>query len=254
MLETAARGLTHHDVARAIHRSYKDESWENQKTQIEVLVEEADCGSALIIAFRGSTNWHDWKYNLAFWKGSIGHGIPGRVHKGFHDAAESVYKYVLETVRQWVSCSGRTGESPLRRRVIVCGHSQGGSTAEHTAARLRHDPAMADTWKLVGLYCIAQAPANLGDGTFSNWYNIYGPPTFRYVHRADPVPRSPKIGYGVIGRTIILGGGKWDTTGTWFGLRLLWPGRFPFALFGKTIWRGDHCNDFYAALTPKVPL
>ena len=83
-----------------------------------VLMEQE--GDILYIAFRGSAGNKDWADNSHFGLVSL-HGNEGKekVHRGFHERAESILKDLLEKIPE-----------ELPKTIVLTGHSLGAALSQ----------------------------------------------------------------------------------------------------------------------------
>ena len=80
----------------------------------------------IYIAFRGTKDLNDWKYNLQAFRERCGSVIPGKFHSGFLQRAKS---FPMETIF--------SDENFKSSDVIICGHSLGGAIASIVTLRLQ---------------------------------------------------------------------------------------------------------------------
>jgi len=102
--------------------------------------------------------------------------IPGRLHRGFLEALDSVWPELLDLL-----------SSPRFQGLTVhlTGHSLGGASATIAAARLH-----ASGLKVADVYAFASP--RVGNEEFSNWYDLeLGDSTFRFTRGLDIVTRVP---------------------------------------------------------------
>jgi hypothetical protein len=128
-----------------------------------------------VLSFAGSGDVKDWINNLTF--GQVrddAHGVPGRVHQGFHQALSGSWNGIAnEVVRQ-----SRRGTRP----VYVTGHSLGGAMAVLSAARLA-----AAGVPIAGVYLYATP--RVGDETFAQHFDArLGSRTWRFNNNEDVIP------------------------------------------------------------------
>lgn len=145
------------------------------------------CGEHLVLAFRGSNQPLDWRYNLRFgprrWR-----ALPGRWHHGFTEGADRL-RPVLEYVV-------RAHEGT----VWLVGHSLGGALAGATAALLA---ARQLDWKVGGVLQLGSPRFTTVTG--SRWLSErYRDRWFRVALPADRVPHLPTalLGYRHVGSEI----------------------------------------------------
>lgn len=138
----------------------------------------------IVLVFRGSQQAADWSTNFKFrmkqfaFTHTAQEAVPpqGEVHRGFHDAWQSVEHEVLVQLKRWW-----TPESQL----WVTGHSLGGALAALAATSLEYQG-----FKVSGLYTFGQP--RVGDWAFTREVNSrMGDRMFRYVNNNDIVPLIP---------------------------------------------------------------
>lgn len=131
----------------------------------------------VIVAFRGTEigDPHDWKYDLAAWP-IRGLGV-GRVHRGFHDAADALWEPVQRII--WKRDD---------RALWFTGHSLGGAIA--TVFAIRQDAA--NRTKLRGLYTFGSP--RVGTKAYVKQLRTLH---VRWVNNNDIVPHMPPwfLGY-----------------------------------------------------------
>ncbi|MEM9117435.1 MAG: lipase family protein [Cyanobacteria bacterium P01_F01_bin.56] len=141
-------------------------------------------GKHIVLVFRGSQQAADWSTNFKFrmkqfaFSNTVQEAVPpqGEVHRGFHDAWQSVEKRVLYQLKKWW-----TPESQL----WVTGHSLGGALATLAATSLEYQG-----FTVAGLYTFGQP--RVGDWAFTREVNErMGDRMFRYVNNNDIVPLIP---------------------------------------------------------------
>ncbi len=156
-------------------------AFDDTATSLQAYVAGSD--TAVILAFRGSTDLRDWIGNFDFpERDGAGVGQVGRVHEGFANAMEPSFAAIASAIERF---SQGKKERPA---LYVTGHSLGGAMATLAAARLQHTghPVRA-------LYTFA-APRS-GDTVFANdaWAAL-DHQHFRFVNEKDLVPRLPPSG------------------------------------------------------------
>ncbi|NEQ43181.1 MAG: lipase family protein [Leptolyngbya sp. SIOISBB] len=138
----------------------------------------------IVLVFRGSQQAADWSTNFKFrmkqfaFMNTAQEAVPpeGEVHRGFHDAWQSVEDNILAQLRHWW-----TPESQL----WVTGHSLGGALATLAATSLEYQG-----FTVSGLYTFGQP--RVGDWAFTREVNErMGDRMFRYVNNNDIVPLTP---------------------------------------------------------------
>jgi hypothetical protein len=140
-------------------------------------------GKQIILVFRGSQQFADWKTNFSFklrpFQVKINPNIElpsGEVHRGFQGAWESIEWRVGYYLKQWWSedC-----------QFWVTGHSLGGALATLAATSLDYQG-----FQVSGLYTFGQP--RVGDWQFTRQVNQrMGDRMFRYVNNNDVVPMIP---------------------------------------------------------------
>ena len=139
----------------------------------------------IVLVFRGSQQAADWATNFKFRMKQFAvarmpqdDAIPtGEVHRGFHDAWQSVEKRVLYRLKKWYV--------PGKTQLWITGHSLGGALAALAATSLEYQG-----FKVAGLYTFGQP--RVGDWSFTRAVNSrMGDRMFRYVNNNDVVPLIP---------------------------------------------------------------
>jgi hypothetical protein len=148
--------------------------------------------AAMVLAFRGSQESHDWITNLTtqlcnFTIRKNGattlSSYKGRVHTGFFLAWAIIEPAVLDQLARWQQAAAAQGTAlpPL----YVTGHSLGGALATIAAAALSDNGI-----EVAGVYTFGQP--RVGDRTFSAQLNAHtNGKVFRFVNRNDIVPHVP---------------------------------------------------------------
>ncbi|MEL7314202.1 MAG: lipase family protein [Cyanobacteria bacterium J06559_3] len=141
-------------------------------------------GPHIILIFRGSQQFADWKTNFKFrlQKFAVAatpqtDAIPtGEVHRGFQEAWESVEKRVVIQLKKWWTPD---------KYFWITGHSLGGALASLAAISLEYQG-----FKVNGLYTFGQP--RVGDWKFTRQVNVrMCNRMFRYVNNNDVVPMVP---------------------------------------------------------------
>ena len=139
----------------------------------------------IVLVFRGSQQAADWATNFKFRMKQFAvarmpqdDAIPtGEVHRGFHDAWQSVEKRGLYRLKKWYV--------PGKTQLWITGHSLGGALAAVAATSLEYQG-----FKVAGLYTFGQP--RVGDWSFTRVVNSrMGDRMFRYVNNNDVVPLIP---------------------------------------------------------------
>ncbi|MDF1811817.1 MAG: lipase family protein [Verrucomicrobiales bacterium] len=145
-----------------------------------VLVEKE---KALILTFRGTKGRADWVYNFKTRQIRSWFEYPGKVHSGFHEALNHVWKTVV----------GPAIDSAYRdnKKIYLAGHSLGGALCILTAARIAKK-YRADL--VGGIYTYGQP--KVGNQAFVNYFKKhFADQYFRFVYNKDIVARIPPKGY-----------------------------------------------------------
>lgn len=123
-----------------------------------------------LIAFRGTNDKKDWPVNLKFIPAETQWGL---VHKGFHEAVDSLWPKIIEVI----------AHSGNDRPIWLTGHSLGGAMAQLAGARL-----LQNGMKPAGVITFGQPP--VGYQTFANRYDLeLGDDFLRFVDNVDIVPK-----------------------------------------------------------------
>ncbi len=136
------------------------------ETRALIACDSQDC----VVAFRGTQDLRNWLTDLDC---AFAHLGKSRVHRGFHQALESVREDVAAEI-----------QGLHYQRLWFSGHSLGGALAM----------LGADAWDgaVEGVYTFGQPRA--GDAAFCREYNErLGGRTFRLIHADDLVPRVPWV-------------------------------------------------------------
>lgn len=138
----------------------------------------------IVLVFRGSQQAADWGTNFKFRMQQFAitgtaqeSAIPtGEVHRGFHDAWQSVEKRVVYQLSKWWT---------PQTKLWITGHSLGGALAALAATSLEYQG-----FTVAGLYTFGQP--RVGDWAFTRQVNEHmGDRMFRYVNNNDIVPLMP---------------------------------------------------------------
>lgn len=155
--------------------------FENKGTHTQGLFGVA-YGNTAVIAFRGSeeTGIADWITDLKFMQQVYPYGENDKnikVHYGFIDAYKSVRDAVL-----------KQAESTPHQRLLLTGHSLGGSLAMLAALDIRYNHPDKD------IVCYTFGSPKVGNTEFVKSYNKRVPKTYRIVNLSDSVPGLPPLG------------------------------------------------------------
>lgn len=147
-------------------------------TQAFVAVRENGKDSFVVLCFRGTEKKRDWASNLNVLKIGIEDPNPdgdreivGHMHRGFHNAYESVKNQINERLSEYM-------DIPL----YVTGHSLGGALA------------VVATWYQSSHHlaaCYTFGAPKVGDKGLHGYFRT---PIYRVVNAADPVPWLPPSG------------------------------------------------------------
>lgn len=151
-------------------------------------VSPSENGNVLCIAFRGSSNEADWKYNFQFaqkrmefnmmpygYQTSSGVGI----HSGFRDDYKQAEESVHDIVKTFLA------EYSISKLLIV-GHSLGGALAHICALDMQFNYG-----DRLGISCVSFGAPRVFNSAGVASYNRRVPETIRVVNASDPVPRVP---------------------------------------------------------------
>jgi hypothetical protein len=128
--------------------------------------------SFILVAFRGTNDRKDIWDDSNIWPVDIG---IGNVHRGFRQAAQTLWPKVLQTTTQV-----RDRNQP----VWLTGHSLGGAIAVLTALRMQEERI-----EVAGIYTFGQP--RVGDQAFVDHTRRVLPAYFRVVNHVDAVPTLP---------------------------------------------------------------
>jgi len=180
----------------------------DEKFDTHVWIVASEVEKCVFIAFRGTTSSQNAKTDLRmgfrelkFFEGSedfaeyeerasaavkyfvseVSHSQKkAKVHRGFLDAFNRVQTRVLaELLGFWVQ------NPPEMKRLVACGHSLGGALATVCAAFLA--TAIPDLKVEVSTF---GAP-RVGNYRFKQFFESHVPSCWRFVKRADPIPKTP---------------------------------------------------------------
>ena len=147
------------------------------------------CEEGVILSFRGTLGiscqslqgYIDWFQDFQVETIAV-EGLPGKVHKGFWDAVQSLYQDVSAEVLRQMNAS----DPPMR--LYITGHSKGGPLATLFAAQfhLNHQQ--------IELRMATFASPRPGDSDFATWFNQVIPRCIRIEYGNDFVPWAPVSG------------------------------------------------------------
>lgn len=153
-------------------------------THVYLLEEPA--ANRLIVAFRGTegfSDWKDWVNNASF--DPVPYGGPYiEVHGGFLAAYSSVRVQLGEAISTRLQ-SNTAAESPVEE-LCFTGHSLGGALATLAASEFRRD--LPDD---VAITVHTFGAPKVGSLYFTFDYNGLLPNSYRVVNQGDPVPEFP---------------------------------------------------------------
>src|SRR5260370_27641130 len=154
----------------------------------------------LVVALRGTENFHDWLDNLDLIPAPYA-PIPGSgmVHQGF----QLVYYAIRNNLRQIVQKIVQNQAQQLRE-IFITGHSLGGALAGLAAPDLVNDVAAK---LLPTVYTFADP--NVGQSDFTSFYNSRVNVCYRVVNMWDLVPHLPpsQAGYDHEGNPLSIDSG-----------------------------------------------
>jgi len=155
----------------------------------------------IILVFQGTESRRDWRTNL---KIKLIPSEVGRIHCGFNEAIDSIWKELNQTVFNFRNNN---------QSIWIAGHSLGGALATLAADRLTEKSI-----EIKGLYTFGQP--RVGDKLFAYSFDrkIRGR-AFRFVHDEDIVPKVPTLlqGYKHIGNECYF-----DRDGKLYTRRIRW--------------------------------
>lgn len=129
----------------------------------------------VILAFRGTDSWADWKTDF---NADLIDSKVGRVHEGFNKALDYVWANVEKTVSEYLD---------QKQTFWVTGHSLGGALATLAVDRFTENGISVS-----GMYTFGQPKA--GDRKFAqNFDDKMKERSFRFVHDEDVVPKAPPL-------------------------------------------------------------
>jgi predicted lipase len=158
------------------HGELGDTFIEDDRTDAQVCVGRRGADRCVVIAFRGSSSWTDWTYNIdvRMVASDSGHG---RVHSGFQRQWLSIRKRVVDLVD--------TFDRRAFDAIVVCGHSLGSGVGSIAAAEI------ADLYPRKSTHLITFGAPRYGDRRFVRESILKLADVARYVHGCDPVPFIP---------------------------------------------------------------
>jgi len=151
----------------------------------------ADTDGGIVLSFRGTfaPNSPDHTQTAVDWLNDTDavfvteDGVPGRVHRGFHDTLNNLWPLLQETLLD------RAGAVPRTTPVYVTGHSKGGSVAFLAAMRCRS--ALAAKGLTNPIYVCTFAAARPCDQAFADAFDRTIQHAIRYEYADDIVPHLP---------------------------------------------------------------
>ena len=148
----------------------------NNQTDTQAFI--AHNTNCIVIAFRGTKNFHDCIIDAGICKVNTTHG---RVHAGFNRALDSVWDQIMQIVS-----TVKTHNQPI----WITGHSLGAALAVLTAARLSYLINQPEQPQINGLYTFGQP--RVGDAVFITALELFiNERYFRLVNDNDIVTRIP---------------------------------------------------------------
>lgn len=175
----------------------------------------------IVVTFRGSDDWSDWKTNLDFFK--IDSPFNRRVHRGFQEAYNEIRGGLEGYLRQLAGWD-----------IKMCGHSLGAALASLCAVQSGIKFSLVATFG---------SPRVFGSNSEVNLANYK---VIRYVNRADIVTRIPTMGYCHSGDCYFInteGKLRMNPSGSYMKVKGFWK-------FWK--WFKDHKIDGYVKAIEKI--
>ncbi len=170
-------------------------------------------GANIILVFRGTEKFEDWKTNLSLTlqrfrteapQKSVPASSPtpiGKVHQGFFNAFKSIEGDIMDTLKDW-ECrdqpspfgspdtpSNSPTPRPDRPNIWVTGHSLGGALAALAAVSLK-----CQGFNVAGLYTFGQPRVgdwSFGSAAMNTLTHPHSIPVERYANNNDIVPLIP---------------------------------------------------------------
>ncbi|MCB0586356.1 MAG: lipase family protein [Phaeodactylibacter sp.] len=145
---------------------------EDEKTDTQAFVTARD--GHLVACFRGTSSGKDALVDTRFRK-TAAYGGRGRVHRGFHNALDSVWDQMQEAAR----------ELGADKKLFLCGHSLGAALAQLAAHRFA-----LEGYTVAGVYVFGSP--RVGNPEYRDAYNeLLEARTFLHINNKDIVARVP---------------------------------------------------------------
>lgn len=166
------------------HGELGDIVLEDERTDAQVCVGRRRLDKCIVVAFRGTSTWTDWTYNLDVRMVPSG-SCEGRVHSGFKRQWVSVKKKVIDLLD--------TYDPTTYDDIVICGHSLGSGVGSIAAVEI------AELFEDKRIHLITFGAPRYGDKTFVQESIMKLADVARYVNGNDPISFIPVMfsNYGV---------------------------------------------------------
>lgn len=149
---------------------------ENVRTDAQACIGLRHADRCIVVAFRGTSSWTDWTYNLDVRMVDSG-TCRGRVHSGFKRQWLSVRKQIVDLLDMY--------EPAEYDDIVVCGHSLGSGVGSICANEI------ADYFPDHSVHLITFGAPRYGDNAFVEASIVKLKDVARYVNGHDPIPFIP---------------------------------------------------------------
>lgn len=166
------------------HGELGDTFLEEEITDAQVCIGLREAHKSLVVAFRGTSTWTDWTYNLDV-RMVNSDSCRGRVHSGFKRQWLSIRKAVIDHMD--------TYDEAKYDDILVTGHSLGSGIGSIAAVEI------ATLFESKRVHLITFGAPRYGDKTFVKESIMKLADVARYVCGYDPIPFIPVMfsSYGV---------------------------------------------------------
>lgn len=190
-------------------------------------------GNLLVIAFRGSNNDQDWRYNFEFAQkemvfDDMPYGYKSRTGVAIHTGFRKDYAQCEAGIHEMVKAFA---DGEVVKNILIVGHSLGGALAHIASLDMQFN--FGDR---MSISCVSFGSPRVFNHAGVASYNRRVPNTVRVVNGSDPVPRVPfaEMGYEHVGNEMHV-----NADGLWKFSPFNWmPG-----LSIAAVW--DHCPNLY---------